>query len=128
MTPSEKSASKASKRIYRASDQGELVRRVGTPRRDLEEDRGETPRPRSRLEQVIDSAMNVAEDVIASSNPNLAKLWHTEYDREMKMEQQAGGRSTTPYFSTTAITPTIDEGNILIMHVIPLKCVIECLW
>ena len=111
MTPSEKSASRASKRIYGTSDQGELVRRVGTPRRDLEEDRGETPRPRSRLEQVIDSAMNVAEDVIASSNPNLAKLWHNEYDKEMKMERQAGGRSTTPYFSTTAITPTIDEGN-----------------
>lgn len=94
--------------MYGTSDQGEPARKVHHAPRDEDdfETREETPRPRSRLEQVIDNAVNIAEDVIASSNPNLAKLWHTEYNKEMKRENQ-GSRSTTPYFTGT---PRIDEG------------------
>lgn len=73
------------------------------------DDEEEVPRPRSRLEQLFDNAMYVAEDVIASSNPNLAKVWHTEYDREMvRQRQDRGSRATTPF--NPAETPKINEG------------------
>lgn len=97
-------ALRASKKVYGTTDPLE----ESDTTHDIRE---ETPRPRSRLEQVLDNAVYIAEDVIAASNPNLAKIWHNEYEKETRREKQ-GSRTTTPYFSTTAMSPsTIDEGN-----------------
>ena len=107
---------RATQIVYYSSDQGERARRRRqySPNNYLSDNHGETPRPRSRLEKVFDNAVYMAEDMIASSNPNLAKLWKNEYEKEMRRERE-GSRRTTPYFSTTAVTPKIDEGLMMLM-------------
>ena len=73
--------------------------------KQCESSQASTPRPRSRLEKVIDNAVYLAEDMLVGTTPNLAKVWHQAYEKEKEQERS---RHTTPYFST--VSPHIDEG------------------
>ena len=86
-TPAERSASRASQKIYGTDNEGEEEEEE-----DIEHDfsiRPITPRsrPSSRIEQVIDEVAYVAEDLIVGSNPNLAKVWGPAYRKEMENER-----------------------------------------
>jgi hypothetical protein len=54
------------------------------------------------MEQVVDTVVHVAEDIMAGGDPNLAKVLHKAYRKER--EEEARSRGTTPHFVS------IDEG------------------
>ena len=92
-TPAERSASRASQKIYGTDNEG------GEKEEDIEHDfsiRPITPRsrPSSRIEQVIDEVAYVAEDLIMGSNPNLAKVWGPAYRKEMENERNRASSHT----------------------------------
>ncbi|XP_019850914.1 PREDICTED: sodium/potassium/calcium exchanger 6, mitochondrial-like [Amphimedon queenslandica] len=100
-TPAERSASRASQKIYgtnkeEESDDNDLEKALSI--------RPITPqsRPTSRLEQVIDNVAYVAEDLFVGSNPNLAKVWGPAYRKEKANEKH---RSSSHAFNTA------DEGS-----------------
>ena len=90
---------------------GKLVPQIP---KQYDSSRASTPRPRSRLEKVIDNAVYLAEDMLVGTTPNLAKVWHQAYEKEKEQERS---RHTTPYFST--VSPHIDEEGMTV-------CVCAC--
>ena len=111
-TPAERSASRASQKIYgtdkeEESDDNDLEKALSI--------RPITPqsRPTSRLEQVIDDVAYVAEDLFVGSNPNLAKVWGPAYRKEKASETL---RSSSHAFITA------DEGKPINFYV-PLNVV-----
>ena len=109
-TPNQRCASRASQIVYGVSDEEEEERerekkrehirtptpvsklQVGSPRVSP------APSPR-RLHKTISGALDITEDVgftALGSNPNLAKIWHHAYRKEL-LHESSSSRGGSPY-------------------------------
>ena len=97
MSPRERCASRASQSVYGVSDEeDEKNDRIPSPVPRSTHGTGTSPRssPR-RIRRTISSALDITEDVglvAVGANPNLSKIWHHAYRREITHSSRGSPR------------------------------------